>query len=476
MECVRIERTFLLSGARADALSTADKAIAAAGRAMAGGDHANTPRVDRLVALSHLAPTLRRLGNEADALCGLHGALAARARGAPWAAWETKACDECSRGLTSAVYCCPPPPQGCGACDVCPACFDAGKARGCPRLQLRVTWLHSALSVARGCLPDSLPPPLAPPAPEQRLFGGTRVLVAEARDATTNFLHYVDTFSTPALLRGCGVLDRPLDELRQLDGRMRVKVRLFKRGRRQADSQLSVREVVAALSSNVHAGCDGGQVPDFPHDADFGEGASVAAVCPRWYGVFRSGFVVDVDMLQYLPTPLARPHMVQTYLAWCTGPGDSFTPMHCDKGGSARNHCLAQLSGPPAAVVAVWDLFAPQDAALIDSYLGKRGSVESGDAFLSDADVAELVRRGATHVRVEQREGDSVVVPVGCPHQVRNLLPSIKMACDYLGPWAIDQQLAFHAAMHAARPDDAWVLFYPEQVAIVAAYALTARV
>lgn len=55
--------------------------------------------------------------------------------------------------------------------------------------------------------------------------------------------------------------------------------------------------------------------------------------------------------------------------------------------------------------------------------------------FLDAAMLAKLKQEeGVVPWRFYQRYGEAVLVPASCPHQVRNLLPNIKVAADFTSP------------------------------------------
>jgi lysine-specific demethylase 3 len=58
---------------------------------------------------------------------------------------------------------------------------------------------------------------------------------------------------------------------------------------------------------------------------------------------------------------------------------------------------------------------------------------------LSDDDLDRLRAKGAPFWTIEQRLGDAVFVPCGCPHQVRNERGCFKLAIDFVSPESLDQ-------------------------------------
>ncbi|CCG81617.1 protein of unknown function [Taphrina deformans PYCC 5710] len=114
---------------------------------------------------------------------------------------------------------------------------------------------------------------------------------------------------------------------------------------------------------------------------------------------------------------------------------------------------------------AVWDVFTPADLDPIRSYLIEKLRKENPKAIMDDpirraqfylnkTDLEHLAQRGILSKRIYQNPGDAVFIPAGCAHQVCNLTPCIKIACDFVCPENIsrcsmiteaDRKLAEHA-------------------------------
>ncbi len=113
-------------------------------------------------------------------------------------------------------------------------------------------------------------------------------------------------------------------------------------------------------------------------------------------------------------------------------------------------------------VGAVWDIARRCDAPALRAWL----SANAGLFTHGGERVAALVGEGADLIheqvcmlqashraalrsetgvemwRFDQRADEAVMVPAGCPHQVRNLRPCIKAAVDFVSPESISQVLA----------------------------------
>jgi lysine-specific demethylase 3 len=119
--------------------------------------------------------------------------------------------------------------------------------------------------------------------------------------------------------------------------------------------------------------------------------------------------------------------------------------------------------------------------------------IHDQSAYLTAADLATLLREtGVAPWSFEQRLGDAVFVPAGCPHQVRNLRACVKVAEDFVSPESAGECLALAKqlrtggfedklqgramVMHAARVADAALngfkqrAFGPASAAAIAAH------
>jgi hypothetical protein len=161
----------------------------------------------------------------------------------------------------------------------------------------------------------------------------------------------------------------------------------------------------------------------------------------------------------FLPS-IAKPVLFQSYAST----GLSFTSLHVDHGGAAMNQVVWAGGGNDKspndtrtddtcpscmvpeenfvyadddAIVAVWTFFAAQNLEQVEKYLnqlprsdGSTLSVFANNYFLTEHDLAVLAAAPwlVPHMKVNQRLGDTVLVPVNCAHQVQNLCNNYKIA------------------------------------------------
>jgi JmjC domain, hydroxylase len=125
--------------------------------------------------------------------------------------------------------------------------------------------------------------------------------------------------------------------------------------------------------------------------------------------------------------------------------------MHLHVDISDAHNVLVDVGGcDPNEPSARWDCFSPAAAkflhsALMDTTLHKPESYGNsalglnGVVFLGDKDLEGVKRRVATAcpgdvVTLNQSVGDVIHVPPGWVHQVVNLQPCLKVACDVYDP------------------------------------------
>lgn len=151
------------------------------------------------------------------------------------------------------------------------------------------------------------------------------------------------------------------------------------------------------------------------------------------------------------------------------GDGDSVTKLHMDMADALNVLCHVQRvpedepphvrggDAPPAkpgygGAGAVWDVWRREDVPKLRAFLmrhmhefthaGRRLTpsnvhdvIFDQTFMLTDRHRAMLLAEyGVQAWHFEQHEHEAVYIPAGCPHQVRNLRPCIKVAVDFVAP------------------------------------------
>lgn len=150
------------------------------------------------------------------------------------------------------------------------------------------------------------------------------------------------------------------------------------------------------------------------------------------------------------------------------GSGQTYTWVHKDIGDAVNVLMHVQegdaSGGGGDAVGAVWHLWSHTSRARLTESLRdihRRTSPLDdlddpfwvGDreryhpVFVEDGDLAKV----APTWTIEQRRGDAVFVPCGCPHQVRNVRGCFKIASDFVSPEAVDQFRVCREELQAIR-------------------------
>ncbi|GAA5853404.1 hypothetical protein JCM9279_005781 [Rhodotorula babjevae] len=125
-----------------------------------------------------------------------------------------------------------------------------------------------------------------------------------------------------------------------------------------------------------------------------------------------------------------------------------------------------------ARAVAVWVIIDRADADKAAACLAQRAVVIEDKKVvqspldtmytqhrqLDARDLYDLADAGVTLRYIPQRLGDRVIIPAGCPHFVKNLVPCVKVAADFIAPCEVDaamdveeQRAAYYAEDPAAR-------------------------
>lgn len=181
-----------------------------------------------------------------------------------------------------------------------------------------------------------------------------------------------------------------------------------------------------------------------------------------------------LNMAVHLPDSTRLPDLgPKSYIAYGRqqeheGEGDSVTKLHVDLSDAVNQLChVAVGAGEPPLLIrcgsappeptkyggagAVWDIWPRESCTLLRKYLadhcteftheGKAVQLEdvqdwihSQCFFLTRKHRKALAALGAASHHFEQHEDETVYIPAGCPHQVRNLRSCIKVAVDFVSP------------------------------------------
>lgn len=160
---------------------------------------------------------------------------------------------------------------------------------------------------------------------------------------------------------------------------------------------------------------------------------------------------------QFLPPDLGP----KLYCAGASSDADGArgtTVLHMDMTDAVN---IMTWSGPRPADrtgSAVWDVFAHQDTDILRTYLLKKAATVTEGSVLDDpirrpqfylhaGDLARLkYDYGVVPWRMYQSPGEAVFIPAGCAHQVCNLAPCIKVACDFVSPENVTRSSTIAAA------------------------------
>ncbi|KAI0242579.1 hypothetical protein L0F63_000614 [Massospora cicadina] len=148
------------------------------------------------------------------------------------------------------------------------------------------------------------------------------------------------------------------------------------------------------------------------------------------------------NLVSLLPATHIAPDLgPKMYVAYAGKNGDltGTTPLHLDA--SDAINVLRYSAGPQDQPGAVWHLFRREDTEGLRRFIASKAPHKLDDPihdqsfYLSQTLLLELFEREKIRPYViHQMVNEVVLIPAGCPHQVRNLYPCIKLAMDYVAP------------------------------------------
>ncbi|BBN12043.1 hypothetical protein Mp_5g16950 [Marchantia polymorpha subsp. ruderalis] len=228
------------------------------------------------------------------------------------------------------------------------------------------------------------------------------------------------------------------------------------------------------------------KLSDWPPTNEFNErlrrhGAEFITALPfQDYSHPTKGYL---NLATKLPKKVVKPDLgPKTYIAYGNrtelAKGNSVTKLHCDMSDAVNIIChTADVNGErgrqketrfqgnvsgesddegrPPCGGAVWDIFRREDVPKLEEYIRKhRKEFNNHDNMPMECDHPihdKTVYLDSTHKKklkeeyniepwtFEQFYGEAVLIPAGCPHQVRNLKSCLKVALDFVSPENIHQ-------------------------------------
>ncbi|KAI0710348.1 hypothetical protein C8T65DRAFT_557686, partial [Cerioporus squamosus] len=152
-------------------------------------------------------------------------------------------------------------------------------------------------------------------------------------------------------------------------------------------------------------------------------------VCPN--GIF--------NLAAHSPTNYVAPDLgPKIYAAPAAKPGTATTKLHMDVTDAAN--LMVWSSASTGDIGASWDIFAVESADALRQFIREEYQLDENidpihaqSYSLTDEQISRLTSlRTVNHWRIEQRVGDLVFIPAGCPHQVFNVADAVKVAIDFI--------------------------------------------
>jgi len=153
-----------------------------------------------------------------------------------------------------------------------------------------------------------------------------------------------------------------------------------------------------------------------------------------------------LNLISALPEQANKPDLgPKCYIAY----EETATSLHFDMS-DAINLLVHVGTLPPTNVApaipetagALWHIFRREDVPQLSVYLKELKGRDGGEhaifdhsVYITDAMLATLKEQyNVAPFAFYQNVGDSVFIPAGCPHQVKNVRPCIKIAEDFVSP------------------------------------------
>lgn len=157
------------------------------------------------------------------------------------------------------------------------------------------------------------------------------------------------------------------------------------------------------------------------------------------------------NLVNRLPNIFNRPDMgpklYTSYGTTINGIANGMTNLHLDMSDAVNVMIYADgqtADGKPKAC-AIWHIFPPEDAQKIRKFFqhfkpkqyGEKCSDDPihDEIWYLDRNLRDLLEGyGVKCFTIEQYVGDAIFIPAGAPHQVLNVVDSIKIATDFVSP------------------------------------------
>nr|GAT57727.1 predicted protein [Mycena chlorophos] len=156
-----------------------------------------------------------------------------------------------------------------------------------------------------------------------------------------------------------------------------------------------------------------------------------------------------LNLWSFLPLNMIRPDLgPKMYIAYANiVKADRVmgsTRLHLDMTDAFNICTFAGQTSDGRAGYAIWHIFRAEDTQALRDFLrpmlSEAEAAECNDPihgqqlYLNDEKLAELATMNIFAHRIEQHQGEAVLIPAGCAHQVLNVSDCIKIAMDFVSP------------------------------------------